>query len=107
MITKLLTTGILLVGMTLTINGVAVKATDLVASASSAAGQANISQFRTALDLYYLDNGSYPDVSGGTAMINALETGNYIRENAPLNPDEFNYQATDNGQNYSLELNTN
>ena len=106
MITKLLSIGILLAGPVLTIHGVTIKTTDLLASATSAAGQANISQFRTALDLYFIDHGNYPEVSGGAAMINTLESENYIRENAPLNTNEFNYQAENNGQNYSLELNS-
>jgi len=104
MVNKLLTTGILLIGMTLTIKGVAVKADDLLASASSATNQANMYQFRTALDLYYIDHNSYPNVSSGSAMINELKDGNYIRENSPLNSDSFKYQVKDNGQDYSLEI---
>jgi len=104
MIYKLLSSSILFIGIILTVNGTAVKANDLLASASSAVIEANISQFRTALDLYYIDHGVYPEVSGGAAMIDALKSGNYIRENAPLKSDEFNYQIKDNGQNYLLEL---
>jgi len=107
MITKLITTGILLVGMTLTINGVTVKADDLIASATSAAGYANVSQFRTALDLYFIDHGNYPEVAGAFEMINVLKNENYIRENAPVNADQFIYQVKDNGQDYSLEINNN
>jgi hypothetical protein len=104
MIAKLISTTILLVGVTLTVNGVAVNATDVLAEANLAAGQANISQFRTALDLYYIDHGQYPEVYGGADMIDILENEKYIRENGPLNADVFDYQAKDNGQDYLLEF---
>ena len=104
MINKLISIPILLVGMTLTINGVVTKADDILSSASLAVNRVNINQFRTALELYYLDHNSYPDVVGGAAMFNALKRENYIEENAPIDPDEFNYQANNNGQDYLLEL---
>ena len=104
---KIITTSILLIGTVLMINGVAVKAEDILASASSATDQANLYQFRTALDLYYVDHNSYPDVVGGAALLDALKNGNYIRENAPPNLNNFSYQADNNGQNYLLELNNN
>lgn len=104
MITKLITTGILLIGITFAINGVTVKADDLLASASSAANKANIYQFRTALDLYYIDHNNYPDVANADEMINILKSENYIIDNSPVKPESFNYQSENNGQNYLLEL---
>jgi hypothetical protein len=104
MITKLITTGILLIGITFAINGVTVKADDLLASASSAANRANIYQFRTALDLYYIDHNNYPDVANANEMINILKSENYIIDNSPVKPESFNYQAVNNGQNYLLQL---
>ncbi|MCX6723220.1 MAG: type II secretion system protein GspG [Candidatus Staskawiczbacteria bacterium] len=62
-------------------------------------------QFRTALDLYYLDHNNYPEVSNGSALLDVLKNENYIRENSPLNPDNFNYQVKDSGQDYSLKIN--
>lgn len=104
MIGKLLYTSILLVGVTFTVNGIAVNANDMLADAFAAAGSANISQFRTALDLYYIDHGKYPEVYGGADMIDILEKEKYIRENGPLNADNFDYQIKDNGQDYLLEF---
>jgi hypothetical protein len=104
MITKLLYASILLVGVTFTVNGAVVNANDMIADAFLAAGSANISQFRTALDLYYIDHGKYPEVYGGANMIDILKSENYIRENGPLNVDNFDYQVEDNGQDYLLEL---
>ena len=104
MITRLISTGVLLVGITMTINGVAVKAEDLLASASSATNQANMYQFRTALDLYYLDHNSYPNVIGGDSLLSTLKDEKYIRENKPLDPESFDYQVKDNGQDYLLEI---
>jgi len=104
MIAKLISTSILLAGVTLTVNGFAVNANDILAEANLAAGQANISQFRTALDLYYIDHGKYPEVYGGADMIDILEKEKYIRENGPLNADKFDYQAKNSGQDYLLEL---
>ena len=90
-------------GAVFTINGVSVKADDLLANASSATNQANVTQFKAALDLYYVDHSSYPDVTSGAEMINVLKDENYISENAPVNPDIFDYQVKNDGQNYSLE----
>ncbi len=104
MMNKILYVSILLAGAVFAINGTAVKAKDILTTAGLTVNQANISQFRTALDLYYIDHGVYPEVSGGTAMVNALKDGNYIRENTQLNSDSFNYQVMNNGQDYSLEL---
>jgi|SRR3989339_101614 len=104
MVTKLLATGILLVGVTLTANGMIVRADDILANTKSVVGRANIHQFQTALDLYYLDHDSYPDVSGSDAMIKLLIKENYIKENAPVNTSEFSYQVKDSGQDYSLNL---
>jgi len=104
MIAKLISTTILLAGVTLTVNGFTVNATDILAEANLSAGQANISQFRTALDLYCIDHGQYPKVYGGADMIDILESEKYIRENGPLNADIFDYQVIDNGQDYLLEL---
>jgi len=104
MVNKILTTGILLIGITLAINGVTVKADDLLASASSAVNDANFYQFRTALDLYYIDHGNYPNINGGSALIDVLKNENYIKENKPINSDSFNYQVKNDGQDYLLEI---
>ena len=101
-ITKLISATILIATMTFAINGIAVKGADLLAGASLAVGQTNIQQFRTALDLYYIDHNRYPDAESGSDMITILERENYIRENNPINKDQFDYQVKDDGQNYSL-----
>ncbi len=104
MSTKLLSIFLLLVGTTLTVNGMVVKADDILASANLAVGQVNIHQFETALELYYLNHNSYPDVTGGAALIDELKREDYIRENRLVNVDDFNYQVKEDGQDYSLEL---
>ena len=101
-ITKLLSATVLIATMTLTINGITVKAGDLLASASMAVAQTNVQQFKTALTLYYVDHGRYPEAEGSADMITTLESENYITENAPIDKSKFDYKVSENGQDYTL-----
>lgn len=93
----------LLIGTIITVNGIAVHSEDIINSAKSAANGANRHQLATVVELYYSDHNSYPNVSGGEALIDTLEAGGYIR-NRPLDPKVFNYEPKQNGQEYSLTL---
>lgn len=77
---------------------------------------ANVKQIQTALELYYADEGSYPntdEVEPGEALINP-ETGIVYLSEVPTNPlpvdgecdstedAEINYMPTDNNNNYQL-----
>jgi len=90
-------------GTVLTVNGVLVHASDLISTTKNVVNQTNVAQLETVLELYYSDHNSYPDVSGGKALVDTLESQGYI-QNEPLDPTVFNYQPKDNDQNYSLTL---
>jgi len=92
-----------LVGSVLVINGAVLNVDDIVAQAQASVNGANVHQLATVMELYYLDHNSYPNVLGGEALINELETNGYIR-NRPLDPNVFNYSPKDNAQDYSLAL---
>lgn len=83
------------------VNGVLLKADDMIASATSAANTANVHQFATALELYYSDHNSYPHVTGGSAMIDELYDEGYVRSK-PLDSTVFEYSPKAGGQDYSL-----
>ena len=90
-------------GSVFVINGVILKADDIIASATSAVNGANVHQFATVLELYYSDHESYPTVSGGEALVNLLEEEQYIR-NRPLDPAVFTYESKNGGQEYLLAI---
>ncbi len=90
-------------GSALVINGTLFNVNDILNNAKTVVNQANVHQFDTVLELYYSDHNSYPEVSGGEALVDTLQSDGYI-ENRPLNPTVFDYQPKDNGQNYSLTL---
>ena len=85
------------------VNGVLLKADDIIASATSAANTANVHQFATVLELYYSDHNSYPQVTGGPAMIDELYDEGYLRSK-PLDSTVFEYSSKEGGQDYSLTV---
>lgn len=93
----------LVLGSVFVINGVGVKAEDAISRATEAVNGANLHQLATVLEVYYLDNGRYPDAQNGTELVNELQAGNYIL-NRPLDPEAFKYSVTNNGENYHLAL---
>ncbi len=105
MSTSLLQTIIsLFIGTIITVNGIAVHSEDIINSAKSAANGANMHQLATVIELYYSDHNEYPNVSGGTALIDTLEQNGYIR-NRPLDAKAFQYEPENNAQDYTLTLN--
>ncbi len=94
---------LLLMGTTIIFNGVVLSTDDLIAQTKSTVNHANIHQIATVLELYHLDHGVYPDVSGGEALIEVFEKDGYIR-NRPLDPRVFNYEPRAQAQDYTLTL---
>ncbi len=91
-------------GSVLLINGVLVRTDDVIDQAKASVNGANIHQLATVLELYYSGHDAYPNVSGGEALIEVLETEGYIR-NRPLDPKVFDYELIKNGQDFKLKLN--
>lgn len=94
----------LIIGTVITVNGVAIHADDILNQAKSAVNGANVHQLATVMEIYYSDHDSYPNVSGGEALIDILEQDGYI-QNRPLDPNVFKYEPKANGQDYTLALN--
>lgn len=90
-------------GSALLVNGVLIHTDDAINQAKASVNGANMHQLATVVELYYSDHDEYPNVSGGEALIDTLESGGYIR-NRPLDPKVFNYEPKQNGQDYSLTL---
>ena len=100
LLSSLITT---LLGSVLLINGVLVNTDDVINQAKASVNSANVHQLATVMEIYYMDHDTYPNVSGGEALINTLESEGYIR-NRPLDPKVFAYESKSNGQDYSLAL---
>ncbi|MDP3996158.1 MAG: type II secretion system protein GspG [bacterium] len=92
-----------IIGTTFIVNGVVLKTDDILAAATESVNGANIHQIATVLEMYYMDNGEYPAVSGGEELIDLFEKESRIR-NRPLDPNVFSYHITENGQDYKLEI---
>ena len=90
-------------GSVITVNGVLMHSNDIINTSKSVVNEANIHQLATVVELYYSDHNTYPDVTGGAALVNTLESQGYI-STEPLDPSVFNYQTKDSGQAYSLTL---
>ena len=80
----------LILGSILVINGTLVRTDDVINQAKASVNGANIHQLATVIELYYSNHESYPNVSGGVALIETLESEGYIR-NKPLYPKIFLY----------------
>lgn len=91
------------IGTIITVNGIAVHADDILNQAKASANGANMHQLATAVEIYYMNHDSYPNVNGGEELINTLESEGYIN-NRPLDPKVFVYEAKNGGQDYSLKL---
>ena len=50
-----------------------------------------------------MDHNSYPQVSGGKALVDVLQAGKYIK-NRPADDSVFIYHAINNGQDFELTL---
>ncbi len=90
-------------GMTLVVGAGSFVAADLTHGTNSVVASANLHQLATALDVYYAVHQTYPQTSGGEALVNTLFDENYIR-NKPINPSQFAYEPLHGGQDYSLKL---
>lgn len=102
--TSLLQTAIsLIIGSVITVNGIAIHADDILNQAKSAVNGANVHQLATALEVYYMNHNTYPQVSGGQALVDTLESEGYIN-NKPLDANVFTYEIKNGGEEYSLKL---
>ena len=93
----------LLVGTVFVVNGLTANTDKILSDAKNAVNQANVHQFATVLEIYYLDHNEYPDVRGGEALVELLSRDNYIM-NRPLDPSVFDYEPKNNAQDYTLRL---
>lgn len=91
------------------IGGVSVSAQGLIDNAKDVQGIANLRQMVTALELYYLDNSSYPQTAGNSSqerweeLIQELETGGYLAS-LPAPNDSYDYQVFNEGESYVLRF---
>lgn len=91
-----------LLGLSLTVGAFTLDSSDILASAKEAANSVSRHEIRNALELYYLDNGSYPMTSNEELVISELFEGGYI-ENKPTSIFTFDYEVLDSGEDYNLK----
>ncbi len=93
-----------IIGTSITIGAFSLRTSDIMDSAWAAANLANRHEIRTALELYYLDNGSYPKVDNAPELFTALVEGGYM-EGKPANQEAFDY-TYDGGEKYKFAIKT-
>lgn len=93
----------MVIGSFIVVNGIFVNADDIIAKSVTVVEGANLHQIALALEIYYLDYGRYPDVSGGEELINLLKQREIIR-NLPLDSSVYTYYSKNNGESFYLDL---
>ena len=92
-----------LIGATVIINGVSLRAEDIMEETKSVVDETNIHQIRTALEVYYINKGYYPLVSSSLDMVAELSSAGYLKR-VPNNLVVFSYNAIDQGEAYDLNF---
>jgi len=90
------------------VGGVARNIPDILTSAKDVQKVANVRQLTTALELYYLDNLSYPLVTaqageGFSLMLSEFSQGRYLGS-LPTNQEDYSYHDIRGGQGYILRV---
>ncbi len=102
MTTMLQFIAVLTIGSIITINGIGARSSDILAAAHTSANQANLHQLSLALELYYADYQSYPEVSTGNELLATLYEKGYINRK-PLRSEVFEYTAEKTSYRLSLK----
>ena len=94
---------------TLIIGGVSVNIEDILAQAYNAQRAANVRQLATALQMYHLNNSSYPQVSGSNSQERWSQLMKELKNNDclatfPTNPEKYDYKDFNSSQNYILRV---
>ncbi len=103
--------GLLLVLSTssLVIAGVSIKSQDIISAAQNVQGIANLKQFSTALELYYSNNQTYPQITGDSSLerwedlIEILKK-EHLLASMPTRNENYDYQDLNSGQNYLIRV---
>lgn len=88
-------------GGALLVNGIFLNADDVINEAQRVTNETNVHQLATILELYYLDHDTYPDVSGGEALIESLYRNGYLLSK-PRDAKIFTYEPR--GDTYYLAI---
>lgn len=93
-----------ILGLTIMINGQFIKTDDIIASAWMAHHQVNTHEVRTALELYYLNNGNYPNVNTSSELFEILYDKEYI-SGIPPKPESYTYENIPEKDSYKFYIN--
>lgn len=87
---------------TVVIGGITVNVPDILNEANDTQRVANLRQIVNALELYYSDEGNYPETNFD-GLISQLISGNYLGS-SPTNKEKYDYQNSNEGENYILKV---
>lgn len=95
--------------VSLVVAGVSIKSDALISAAYDVQGLANVRQLSTALELYYSDFQTYPQVSGDSSLerwedlIEVLKN-EHLLASLPTRNENYDYQDLNSGQNYLIRV---
>jgi len=92
-----------LIGTSIVVAGTTLDIEELLNYTKLSVNTANLHQISTALEIYYLDSGKYPDANNGEELIKLLKNEGYIK-GEPLDNNIFDYQLKESGQDYVLNI---
>jgi hypothetical protein len=90
-----------LIGATVIVNGVSLRAEDILKETKSVVDETNIHQIETALEIYYINKGYYPNVINKEDMLAELSSAGHLSR-VPNNLLMFSYNAINQGETYDL-----
>ena len=94
---------LMIIGGVVVVAGREMNIKDILSATETATNQANLHQLSTALELYYLTEGKYPEASNSGAFSDILFEKGYLTKKLE-NTDDFLYEARNDGQDYSLKI---
>jgi len=95
--------------ISLVLSGVSIKAINWIGEAKDVQKIANLRQISLALELYYLDNQTYPQIEESSpaerwdGLISEFKDGNYLASSLTGN-ENYDYQYLNGGENYILRV---
>lgn len=92
-----------LAGSVVVVSGTSMDVASIFNTSKQVASEANLHQIRTALKVYYLEQGHYPKVNLGDELIDLLESKSYISDK-PGEFTDFEYAVLGGGWDYELSL---
>lgn len=92
-----------LIGTTIILNGASLDVANILDTTKEVVSETNLHQIRTAMELYYLEEGNYPRVNSGGEAIDLLAGKGYLKDK-PASFSKYEYSSISKGKDYELNI---